>query len=56
MQNEIMSLKQMLAAHKDTPLGQQQNLGAFLDIEMAQYHHQNPYGMAVIPPPQNPGM
>lgn len=60
MQNEIVQLRTMLVAHKDTPIGQQQGIATLimgpLYEEQQHMHVQNPYGMAGMPPSQNPGM
>ncbi|CAD6444748.1 0420527c-1c9e-451e-a8ba-68e5bfabf963 [Sclerotinia trifoliorum] len=60
MGHEIIQLRTMLLAHKDTPIGIQQGIAAFVPQiyeEMPQMHQaQNPYGMAGMQPSQNPAM
>lgn len=60
MHNEIVQLKTMLLAHKDSPVGIQQGIASFIMGPGSMYeeqhmHAQNPYGLAAMAPPQ-PGM
>ncbi|ESZ89647.1 hypothetical protein SBOR_9967 [Sclerotinia borealis F-4128] len=61
MENEIHQLRTMLMAHKDTPLGQQQGLPAYVMPPLYEdqphiHQAQNPYGMAGMHSSQSPNM
>ncbi|KAF7898137.1 hypothetical protein EAF00_004583 [Botryotinia globosa] len=61
MAHEIMQLKTMLFAHKDTPLGIQQGIAQYVvtplyDDMPPMHQSQNPYGLGTMPPSQNPNM
>ena len=54
LREEIVSLKGLLLAHKDCPLGQAQGLQGMIMNGLSNdvaggygQHHQNPYGMAM---------
>ena len=61
MAHEIMQLKTMLFAHKDTPIGIQQGIAQYVvpplyDDMPPMHQSQNPYGLGTMPPSQNPNM
>ncbi|KAF7906920.1 hypothetical protein EAE99_011987 [Botrytis elliptica] len=61
MAHEIMQLKTMLFAHKDTPIGIQQGIAQYVvpplyDDMPPMHQSQNPYGLGSMPPSQNPNM